>query len=167
MENKKEVLVSILMGSDSDWTKMMDAAKCLKEFGVSYDARVLSAHRTPEETKAYVKQAEKEGVRVIIAGAGCAAHLAGAVSAYSSLPVIGVPISSSPLKGQDSLLSTVQMPRGVPVGTVAIDNSWNAALLAIQILSHGGKSKNDEILDKFLSYKKGLREKTLSKKISL
>jgi phosphoribosylaminoimidazole carboxylase PurE protein len=110
-------------------------AKLLKEFGVSYEVRVLSAHRSPAQVRRYVEQAPRRGVKVFIAGAGGAAHLAGTVAAHTTLPVIGVPIETKLSGGLDSLLSTVQMPRGVPVATVAVGNGYNAALLAIQILA--------------------------------
>ena len=128
-------LVGILMGSDSDWPVMEQAAKTLRSFGVVCEPRVLSAHRTPELVRRYVLSAPKRGVKVIIAGAGGAAHLAGVVAAHTILPVIGVPIDSKSLKGLDSLLSTVQMPKGVPVATVAIDQAANAAILAVQCLA--------------------------------
>ncbi|MDP3703267.1 MAG: 5-(carboxyamino)imidazole ribonucleotide mutase, partial [Candidatus Omnitrophota bacterium] len=124
----------ILMGSDSDWPLMQQAVKVLKEFGVRGEARVLSAHRSPELVRRYVRAAAARGIKVFIAGAGGAAHLAGTVAAHTTLPVIGVPINSK-LKGIDSLLSTLQMPKGVPVATVAIDNAVNAAILAVQCLA--------------------------------
>ena len=128
-------VVGILMGSDSDWPVMEQAAKTLEGFGVSCEARVLSAHRTPELVRRYASTAAAHGIKVIIAGAGGAAHLAGVVAAHTVLPVIGVPIESKSLKGLDSLLSTVQMPQGVPVAPVAIDNAANAAILAVQCLA--------------------------------
>ncbi len=127
--------VAIVMGSDSDWPTFEAATGILKEFGVAHEVRVLSAHRTPAATRRFVEQAPRRGVRVFIAGAGGAAHLAGMVAAHTTLPVIGVPIETKPLLGLDSLLSTVQMPRGVPVATVAIGNAANAAILAVQILA--------------------------------
>ena len=129
------VIVGILMGSESDWPVMEPAAKTLAEFGVAHEARVLSAHRHPERVRDYARSAAERGLRVIIAGAGGAAHLAGVTAAHTILPVIGVPVESKSLKGLDSLLSTVQMPKGVPVATVAIDNAANAALLAVQCLA--------------------------------
>ena len=131
----RKPLVGILMGSDSDWPVMERAAKTLEEFGVPCEARVLSAHRSPELVREYASSAASRGLKVVIAGAGGAAHLAGVVAAHTTLPVIGVPIESKSLKGLDSLLSTVQMPKGVPVATVAIDNAANAAILAIQCLA--------------------------------
>ena len=133
----KPPLVGILMGSDSDWAVMEHAAKTLESFKVPYEARVLSAHRSPELVRRYVSVAASRGVKVLIAGAGGAAHLAGVAAAHTTLPVIGVPIESKSLKGLDSLLSTVQMPKGVPVATVAIDGAANAAILAVQCLALG------------------------------
>ena len=127
--------VAIIMGSDSDWGVMKDAANILDEFDIDYDAKVVSAHRTPEDMLNFAKSAGDNGFSVIIAGAGGAAHLPGMVASATSLPVIGVPVKSSSLEGMDSLLSIVQMPRGVPVATMAINNSTNAALLAIRILA--------------------------------
>ena len=128
-------LVAILMGSDSDWPVMEPAVKTLGEFGVSCEARVLSAHRSPEQVRRFASGAVARGLKVMIAGAGGAAHLAGVVAAHTTLPVIGVPIEAKTLQGIDSLLSTVQMPRGVPVATVAIGNATNAAILAVQMLA--------------------------------
>lgn len=128
-------VVGILMGSDSDWPVMEQAVSTLERFGVSGEVRVLSAHRSPELVRRYASTAASRGLKVIIAGAGGAAHLAGVVAAHTILPVIGVPIDSKSLKGLDSLLSTVQMPNGVPVATVAIDNAANAAILAVQCLA--------------------------------
>jgi len=123
------------MGSDSDWPVMEQAAKTLAGFGVPCEPRVLSAHRSPELVRRYASTAASRGLKIIIAGAGGAAHLAGVIAAHTILPVIGVPINSKHLKGLDSLLSTVQMPKGVPVATVAIDNATNAAILATQCLA--------------------------------
>ena len=131
----RKAVVGILMGSDSDWPVMEQAAKTLDGFGVAWEAHVHSAHRSPELVRQYVSSAESRGVNIIIAGAGGAAHLAGVIAANTTLPVIGVPIESKSLKGLDSLLSTVQMPKGVPVATVAIDNAANAAVLAVQCLA--------------------------------
>ena len=128
-------LVGILMGSDSDWPVMEQAAKTLEGFGVACESRVLSAHRSPEHVREYAAAAASRGLKVLIAGAGGAAHLAGVLAAHTTLPVIGVPIESKSLKGLDSLLSTVQMPKGVPVATVAIDGAANAAILAVQCLA--------------------------------
>ncbi|MCU0770958.1 MAG: 5-(carboxyamino)imidazole ribonucleotide mutase [Verrucomicrobia bacterium] len=126
--------VGILMGSDSDWPVMKKAAEACAEFGIATEARVISAHRDPHGLEEYASSAYKRGLRVIIAGAGGAAHLPGVTAAFTTLPVIGVPIESKSLKGLDSLLSIVQMPPGVPVATVSIDGARNAGLLAMQIL---------------------------------
>ena len=128
-------LVGIVMGSESDWPVMEEAAKILGNFNVPFEVRVLSAHRAPGDTSKYAKTATERGLRVIITGAGGAAHLAGVMAASTTLPVIGVPISTRDLKGLDSLLSIVQMPSGVPVATVAIGQAKNAGLLAVQILA--------------------------------
>lgn len=135
MKTKTQPLVGIIMGSDSDWPTMQAAAAACAEFGVSFEARVVSAHRTPQDMARYAQQADKRGLRVIIAGAGGAAHLPGMVASHTTLPVIGVPVESNALKGMDSLLSIVQMPAGVPVATVAIGNARNAGLLAVKILA--------------------------------
>ncbi len=127
--------VAIVMGSDSDFAVMSEAAEALAEVGVAYEMRVLSAHRTPEDTLAYARSAASRGVKVVIAGAGGAAHLPGVIAAATRLPVIGVPIALSKLDGLDSLLSIVQMPKGIPVATVAIDGARNAGLLAARILA--------------------------------
>ena len=128
-------LVGIVMGSQSDFPVVEPAIKLLKSFNVSVEVRVISAHRTPEEAASYAKEAAERGVEVIIAAAGKAAHLPGVLAAYTILPVIGLPVKSSTMDGLDSLLSIVQMPSGVPVATVAINGSENAALLAVQILA--------------------------------
>jgi 5-(carboxyamino)imidazole ribonucleotide mutase len=131
-------LVAVMMGSKSDWEVMKQADEMLTKFGVAHECRVLSAHRTPAETSAYVSGAEGRGMEVIIAAAGGAAHLAGVCAAHTVLPVLGVPMESASLKGMDSLLSTVQMPAGIPVGTLAIGGAGarNAALLAVAILAN-------------------------------
>ncbi|MBI5344999.1 MAG: 5-(carboxyamino)imidazole ribonucleotide mutase [Deltaproteobacteria bacterium] len=133
----KKPLVGILMGSDSDMDVMEDAAKILKSFDIPFEMTISSAHRTPERTSRYAKGAEKRGIKVIIAGAGSAAHLAGFIAAETTLPVIGVPIDSSPLKGLDALLSTVQMPGGIPVAAMAVGKAGakNAGVFAVEILS--------------------------------
>src|SRR5580704_12118867 len=133
----KKPLVSIVMGSDSDLDVMSEAAKALDEFGIAYEIDVTSAHRSPDRTADYARKAAGRGIRVIIAGAGGAAHLAGVIAAHTTLPVIGVPISSTSLNGLDSLLATVQMPAGIPVATVAIGKpgATNAGILAAQILA--------------------------------
>ncbi|MGA2271147.1 MAG: 5-(carboxyamino)imidazole ribonucleotide mutase [Bryobacteraceae bacterium] len=131
-------LVAIIMGSKSDWGTMRQAAELLEEFGIAHECRVLSAHRTPAETVEYAGQAESRGIEVVIAAAGGAAHLAGVCAAHTLLPVLGVPMESASLKGLDSLLSTVQMPAGIPVGALGIGGAGarNAALLAIAILAN-------------------------------
>ena len=131
-----KTLVSIVMGSDSDLEIMREAGKALEEFGISYEIDVTSAHRSPDRTAEYARGAAKRGIRVIIAGAGGAAHLAGVIAAHTTLPVIGVPIPATSLQGMDSLLATVQMPAGIPVATVAIGKpgATNAGILAAQIL---------------------------------
>jgi len=161
------IQVAIMMGSDSDLPVMREAALILKEFGIGYEMVVLSAHRTPEETAHYAATARERGVRVIIAGAGGAAHLPGVVAAMTELPVIGVPVVNGPLQGQDALYSIVQMPKGIPVATVAIGNAHNAGILAVQILASGGKEINEGLLQKITEFKKGLREKVLAKSKSI
>src|SRR5581483_10960542 len=136
--NEKTPLVAVMMGSKSDWEVMRQASEMLAKFGVPHECRVLSAHRTPAQTAEYVAGAEGRGMEVIIAAAGGAAHLAGVCAAHTVLPVLGVPMESASLKGMDSLLSTVQMPAGIPVGTLAIGAPGvrNAALLAVAILAN-------------------------------
>ena len=132
--------VAIIMGSDSDWPIMEEAAKALDSFGISYTADVVSAHRMPEEMVEFAKTAAAKGYKVIIAGAGGAAHLPGMVASLSTLPVIGVPVSLKNLEGMDSLLSIVQMPAGIPVATVGIDNAKNAGILAARIIGSADAS---------------------------
>lgn len=136
-ESSGAPLVGVIMGSKSDWDTMRHAGALLTQFGVAHESRIVSAHRTPELMREYATSAEERGLRVIIAGAGGAAHLPGMVAAFCTLPVLGVPVESHALKGMDSLLSIVQMPGGVPVGTLAIGKAGakNAALLAISILA--------------------------------
>jgi 5-(carboxyamino)imidazole ribonucleotide mutase len=141
--------VGIIMGSDSDFPTMQQAAAVLEEFGVPHEIRVVSAHRTPRDMMHYAETAEQRGLRVIIAGAGGAAHLPGMVASMTILPVIGVPVQSRALNGLDSLLSIVQMPGGVPVATVAIGNARNAGLLAVRILASGGDAELAEKLRQF------------------
>jgi 5-(carboxyamino)imidazole ribonucleotide mutase len=133
--SKTKPVVGIIMGSDSDWPTLKAASDACNEFGVPHEVRVVSAHRTPVDMARYASTAQKRGLKVIIAGAGGAAHLPGMVASHTILPVIGVPIESKALKGMDSLLSIVQMPAGVPVATVAIGNGRNAGLLAVKILA--------------------------------
>lgn len=139
--------VAIIMGSDSDWPVMQDAAKILDQFDIPFEAKVVSAHRTPADMAQFASSALDQGYSVIIAGAGGAAHLPGMVAASTTLPVIGVPVRGSNLEGMDSLLSIVQMPRGVPVATVAINNSTNAALLAIRMLSISDQKMQRKLQD--------------------
>jgi 5-(carboxyamino)imidazole ribonucleotide mutase len=138
-------LVGVVMGSDSDWSVMSDAAEALKQFGIEFEVEVLSAHRTPEKMIEWGKAASSRGVKVIIAGAGGAAHLPGMLASVTTLPVIGVPVSLSKLDGMDSLLSIVQMPAGIPVATVSIGGAKNAGILAARILG-----TNDPALEKKL-----------------
>ena len=152
-------LVGILMGSDSDWPTMKAAADACAEFGVSHEAQVISAHRTPRDLERYATTARSRGLRVIIAGAGGAAHLPGVAAAFTTLPVIGVPIESKALKGLDSLLSIVQMPSGIPVATVAIGGARNAGLLAVQILSTADVRLQKELL----AFKERLAEESRAK----
>src|SRR3954454_18132112 len=142
-------LVVVLMGSKSDWDVMRQADEVLTSFGVPHECRVLSAHRTPAETAEYVSAAEARGIEVVIAAAGGAAHLAGVCAAHTILPVLGVPMESASLKGLDSLLSTVQMPAGIPVGTLAIGEpgARNAALLAVAILGAGRRELREKLRD--------------------
>jgi len=139
-------VVGIVMGSDSDWPIMRAAAEALTEFGLAWEARVLSAHRTPDDTLAWARAAEGRGLRVLIAGAGGAAHLPGVVAAVTPLPVIGVPVPLAQLDGLDSLLSIVQMPAGVPVATVSIGGARNAGLLAARILGAGDDALRTKVL---------------------
>lgn len=134
-QNTETAEVAVIMGSDSDWKVMSDAVHTCEEFGVTCLRNVVSAHRTPDRMAEFGQQAREKGIKVIIAGAGGAAHLPGMVASYTTLPVIGVPMESRQLKGMDSLLSIVQMPRGVPVATVAINNASNAGLLAVRMLA--------------------------------
>ena len=131
----KKPVIAIIMGSKSDAETMKKAEVILDEFKVPYETKVMSAHRTPTRTANYAKSAEKKGIKVFIAGAGLAAHLPGVIAAYTTLPVIGVPMAGGPLSGQDALYSIVQMPKGIPVACVGIGNAQNAALLAIEILA--------------------------------
>jgi phosphoribosylaminoimidazole carboxylase PurE protein len=136
-QSNASVAVGILMGSDSDLAVMEKAAQVLAEFGVGHEVRVLSAHRSPERTREYATAAAARGLKVIIAGAGGAAHLAGVVAAHTTLPVVAVPLNATPLGGLDALLASVQMPTGIPVATVAVGGAANAALLAVAILALG------------------------------
>lgn len=149
-EQSKLPLVGLVMGSDSDWGVMEKAVSVLKQLDIPFDATVSSAHRSPENTAEYARSARSRGLKVIIAGAGAAAHLAGSIAAQTTLPVIGVPLDSSSLKGMDALLATVQMPAGVPVATMAVGaaGAKNAAILAAQILATSD-SEMEARLEKF------------------
>lgn len=155
--------VAIIMGSDSDFPVLKGAFETLKKFGVPVEAHVYSAHRTPEAASAFAKGARENGFGAIIAAAGKAAHLAGALAAKSTLPVIGIPIKSSTLDGLDALLSTVQMPKGIPVATVAIDGADNAALLAVQMLA----ISDEELANKLQAYKQDMEAEVLRKDAKL
>jgi 5-(carboxyamino)imidazole ribonucleotide mutase len=155
--------VGILMGSDSDWPTMKAAAEVCKEFGIISEAKVISAHRDPHGLEEYVTSAIPRGIRVIIAGAGGAAHLPGVTAAFTTLPVIGVPIQGKALDGMDSLLSIVQMPPGVPVATVGINAAKNAGILAIQILATG----NTQLQSALVEFKKKLTAESRAKNETL
>lgn len=167
MKNKTTPLVGIIMGSDSDWPTLEAAKDVCEQFSVPHEVHVVSAHRTPDDMSRYAKNALKKGLKVIIAGAGGAAHLPGMVASQTPLPVIGVPVKSDALSGMDSLLSIVQMPGGVPVATVAIGAGKNAGLLAVEILA----TNDTKIMNKLIDYKKNLavesrkKDKTLNKEI--
>jgi 5-(carboxyamino)imidazole ribonucleotide mutase len=155
----RKPLVGILMGSESDLPVMEKAMEPLKEMGVSYEVEISSAHRLPEKTANYARKARRRGIEVLIAGAGLAAHLAGALASHTTLPVIGVPIKSGPLEGVDALYSTVQMPPGVPVATVGIDGAKNAAYLACEILS----IKYPEIAKKLEDFRRRTKKSLVEK----
>lgn len=160
MSKKK---AAVIMGSDSDWPVVEKAVKQLRELGIEVEARVMSAHRTPEQAREFSVNARANGFGVIIAAAGKAAHLAGAIAANTTIPVIGIPIKSSTLDGLDALLSTVQMPSGIPVATVAIDGAQNAALLAAEILSLA----DDELAAKLEQMRADMTAATLAKDAAL
>lgn len=155
----KKIRVSILMGSDSDFPVIKEAYNVCKEFGVESEVKVISAHRTPHALEKYISNALSKGIKVIIAGAGGAAHLPGVTASYTTLPVIGIPINSKTLKGLDSLLSIVQMPPGVPVATVGINAGKNAGLLAMEIIA----LSDSRIANKMKNYKKKLAEESVKK----
>lgn len=159
MSDKSSPLVGVIMGSKSDWETMQEAETLLKEFDVPHECLVVSAHRTPDKMTEYAKNAESRGIEVIIAGAGGAAHLPGMVASQTVLPVLGVPVKSRALNGLDSLLSIVQMPGGVPVGTLAIGNAGaqNAALLAIRILANS----RPELREKLHKFKQKQTKKVI------
>lgn len=159
MRGIKMASVSIVMGSDSDMPVMAKAAAVLDEFGISYEMRIISAHREPDEFFEYAKTAEERGVKVIIAGAGMAAHLPGMCAALFPMPVIGIPMHTTSLGGRDSLYSIVQMPSGIPVATVAINGGQNAGLLAVKILATSDVS----LLDKLKAYTVEMKEGVMKK----
>lgn len=156
-------LVGIIMGSDSDLPTMQAAIATCEEFGVPCEVGIFSAHRTPERMVEYAQQAHTRGIKVIIAGAGGAAHLPGMVASLTPLPVIGVPVATRNLQGVDSLYSIVQMPAGIPVATVAIGNAKNAGLLAVQILA----TSNPDLLEKVQQYRQSLKEMVIEKQTKL
>jgi len=160
----KSTPVCIFMGSENDYSIMKEAAQVLEEFCVRYEIRLSSAHRSPRRTVQLVENAAKNGTKVIIAGAGAAAHLAGVIAAHTTLPVIGVPIDSSPLKGLDALLSTIQMPAGVPVATMAVGKAGarNAAVLAVQILALGDARLRRKLIQHKEKLAKSVEEKEKS-----
>ncbi len=168
MDSGKKPKVAVVMGSDSDYPVLKSCIKLLEDFGVDTQVLVCSAHRTPDKAAEFASKAQEKGIEVIIAAAGKAAHLAGVLAAYTILPVIGIPIKSSTMDGLDSLLSTVQMPAGIPVATVAIDGAENAAILAVQILA----GAHPEMGERIREYKKELALKVeekndrLAKKLS-
>jgi 5-(carboxyamino)imidazole ribonucleotide mutase len=155
--------VAVIMGSDSDWEVMKGAVEILKELEIPFECKIISAHRTPMDLEKNAIYFEENNFAVIIAGAGGAAHLPGMMAAYTAIPVIGVPVNTTSLNGMDSLLSIVQMPKGIPVATVAINNSTNAALLAISIIG----SFDNEIREKLESYKKNMAEVSRNKKLPI
>ncbi|MBO3086688.1 5-(carboxyamino)imidazole ribonucleotide mutase [Cellulomonas dongxiuzhuiae] len=155
--------VGIVMGSDSDWPVMQAAADALAEFGVAVEVDVVSAHRQPDKMVAYGREAAGRGLRVVVAGAGGAAHLPGMLAAVTPLPVIGVPVPLAHLDGMDSLLSIVQMPAGVPVATVSVGGARNAGLLAVRILASGSGPEADRLRTAMLGFQEGLREQADAK----
>jgi 5-(carboxyamino)imidazole ribonucleotide mutase len=156
-------LIGIIMGSDSDLPTLQGAIAICEQFGIAHEVAIVSAHRTPERMVEYAQQAHTRGLKVIIAGAGGAAHLPGMVAALTPLPVIGVPVASRHLQGVDSLYSIVQMPAGIPVATVAIGNATNAGLLAVQMIA----SFQPELQQRVLDYRQGLREMVMAKQEKL
>jgi len=159
----KKPIIGIIMGSDSDLPTMQEAALILEEFGVAYEMKITSAHRTPNFMASYSSSAAKRGIKIIIAGAGGAAHLPGMSASHTPLPVIGVPIKTKSLDGLDSLLSIAQMPGGVPVATVAIGGGKNAGLLAVQMLA----ISNKRLMKKIIEYKKKLEKESLRKNAAI
>ena len=161
--NKEKAIVAIVMGSDSDWPTMKHAATILDDFGINYKAEVVSAHRTPDLMYSFASDAESNGFKVIIAGAGGAAHLPGMIASKTNLPVLGVPIKTTYLEGKDSLLSIVQMPKGVPVATFAIGEAgaYNAALFVVRLLSE----QNKDLKDRLEEFSKNQEQKVLNMKL--
>lgn len=157
-----EPKVSIIMGSTSDLDIMAKAAKLLEDFEIPFEMNALSAHRTPEEVELFAKGAKKRGIKVIIGGAGMAAHLPGVIAAITPLPVIGVPINAS-LSGFDSILAILQMPPGIPVATVAVNGALNAAILAVQMMATG----DEKLMQKLIEYKKSLKQKIVKANLEL
>jgi len=157
--NSSKPIVSIVMGSDSDWSTMKEASSILQDFGIPIENKVVSAHRTPEDMAEYGKLARDRGIKIIIAGAGGAAHLPGMLASHTTLPVIGVPIKTSTLNGLDSLYSIVQMPNGVPVATVAIGKAQNAGLLALRMLS----MDDQDIATKLVKYHRQMADESRKK----
>jgi phosphoribosylaminoimidazole carboxylase PurE protein len=167
MEKKSGSVVSVVMGSDSDFPIMKETVKILKEFSISHEVSITSAHRSPERTSAFAREAAQRGIRVIIVGAGAAAHLAGVIASQTHLPVIGVPIDSTPLRGFDALLSTVQMPSGIPVATMAIGKAGakNAAIMAIRILALEDAGLREKLNDHVANMAERIKEKQENLKI--
>jgi 5-(carboxyamino)imidazole ribonucleotide mutase len=161
--NKEKIVVAIVMGSESDWPTMKHAATILDDFGINYKAEVVSAHRTPDLMYSFANEAEANGFKVIIAGAGGAAHLPGMIASKTNLPVLGVPVKTTYLEGKDSLLSIVQMPKGVPVATFAIGEAgaFNAALFVVRLLAE----KNDNLRNKLKKFTKTQEQKVLNMKL--
>ena len=161
--NKEKVVVAIIMGSESDWPTMKHAATILDDFGISYKAEVVSAHRTPDLMYSFASEAEANGLKVIIAGAGGAAHLPGMIASKTNLPVLGVPVKTTYLEGKDSLLSIVQMPKGVPVATFAIGEAgaFNAALFVVRLLAE----KNNDLKGKLIEFTKTQEKKVFNMKL--
>ncbi|HEU18904.1 MAG TPA: 5-(carboxyamino)imidazole ribonucleotide mutase [Deltaproteobacteria bacterium] len=161
MKTKEKPVVSIVMGSDSDLPVMKEAIFMLEEFGVPCEVVLASAHRSPDRTSSFARNAAPRGIKVIIAGAGAAAHLAGVIASQTTLPVIGVPINATPLNGLDALLSTVQMPGGIPVATMALDSAGakNAALLSVRILALNNQQLRQKLDEYAVRLAKGIEEK--------
>lgn len=161
--SEQRALVGVIMGSDSDWPVMKEACAVLDSFGVPYEKRVVSAHRTPDLMASYGKEARDRGLRVVIAGAGGAAHLPGMIASHTTLPVIGVPVETRALGGVDSLYSIVQMPNGVPVATVAIGKAANAGLLAVRMLAAGVDELAETLAARLMEYHAQMREESVRK----